>query len=69
MEVALNPQYVVDKHQNPQAVLLSMDEWDQVVENLEELDDIRAYDAARAGPQETVLFEEAVRELREAGTA
>lgn len=64
MGVTLNPQYVVDKQQSPKAVLLSIEEWEQVVEELEELDDIRAYDAAKTGPQETILFEEAVRELR-----
>jgi hypothetical protein len=29
------------------------------------LEDIRSYDAAKAGPQETLLFEEAVRQIQE----
>ena len=65
MGVTLNPQYVVDKQQSPKAVLLSIEEWKQVVEELEELDDIRAYDAAKAGSRESILFDEAVREIRE----
>jgi hypothetical protein len=40
-------------------------EWEQVVEDLEELDDIRTFDEAKAGPQETIPFEQAVREIEE----
>ena len=61
MGVTLNPQYVVDT--STKAVQLSMEEWEQVLEELEELEDIRAYDAAKTGPQDTVQFEEAVREI------
>ena len=68
MPVDLNPQYIVDKQKNPKGVLLSMEEWEQVVEELEELDDIRAYDAAKAGRQDTMPFEEAVKEIREKDT-
>jgi len=62
---ALHPQYVVDENQTPQAVILPVAEWEQVVEDLEELDDIRAFDLAKAGPQETIPFEQAVREIEE----
>ena len=64
MSVILNPQYVVDNKQSTKAVLLSTEEWEQVLEELEELEDIRAYDAAKAESQETVLFEEAVRQIQ-----
>jgi len=62
---ALHPQYVVDENRCPQAIILPMTEWEQVVEELEELEDIRAYDRAKAGPQETVSFEQAVHEIEE----
>ena len=62
---ALHPQYVVDENQTPKAVLLPVGEWEQVVEELEELDDIRAFDLAKAGSQETIPFEQAVREIEE----
>ena len=62
---AFHPQYVVDEAQTPTAVLLPVVEWRQVVEELEELDDIRAYDQAKAGSQETIPFEQAVREKQE----
>ena len=61
----LHPQYVVDNEQHRKAVLLPVAEWEHVVEELEELDDIRAYDAAKANAQESLPFEKAVREVQE----
>jgi len=63
--VALHPEYVVDEKQHRKSVLLPVAEWEQVVEELEELDDIRAFDAAKAGSQEAVPFEQAVHEIQE----
>ncbi len=63
--VAIHPQYVVDENQERKAVLLPVAEWEQIVEELEELDDIRAYDDAKAGPQDAIPFEQAVREVAE----
>ncbi len=63
--VTIHPQYVVDENQRPQAVLLPVAEWERIVEELDELDDIRAYDEAKAGPQEAVLLDQAVREIEE----
>ena len=61
--VNVHPEYVVDEKQRRKAVLLPVDEWEQIVQELEELDDIRAYDDAKSGPQETIPFDEAVREI------
>jgi PHD/YefM family antitoxin component YafN of YafNO toxin-antitoxin module len=61
----IHPQYVVDENQRPQAVLLPLSEWEQILEELDDLDDIRAYDEAMVGPQEVVAFEQAVREIQE----
>lgn len=63
--VTVHPQYVVDEKANRKAVLLPVSEWAKILEELEELDDIRAYDNAKAGPQDCVAFEEAVREIQE----
>ena len=46
------------------AVLLSFDEWQQLMEAIEELDDIRAYDQAKQEPENLVPFEEAVRQIK-----
>lgn len=51
--VTVHPEYVVDEKQNRKSVILPLAEWERVVEELEELDDIRAYDQAKAGSQDT----------------
>jgi PHD/YefM family antitoxin component YafN of YafNO toxin-antitoxin module len=48
--ITVHPQYVVDDSQTRTAVLIPADEWKQILEALEELDDIQAYDAAKAVP-------------------
>ena len=63
--VTLHPEYLVDEQQHRKAVLLPVAEWERVVEELEDLDDIRAFDCAKSGPQEAIPFERAVREIRD----
>lgn len=58
--LSLRPQYVVDENHQTQAVLLNIAEWKEIIEALEELDDIRAYDKAKAEKQESIPFEQAV---------
>ncbi len=58
--IELHPSYLVDGQAQRKAVVLSMEEWTQILEALEERDDIRAYDEAkvrhdRAVPLETML--------------
>ena len=65
----LSPKYVVDHRQRRRAVMVTAAEWKRIVEDLEELDDIRAYDAAKAGPQDAVPLALVVRELRASGAA
>jgi len=43
--------------------LLPIAEWHEVVEALEELDDIRAYDAAKQQPSESIPFDQAILEI------
>jgi PHD/YefM family antitoxin component YafN of YafNO toxin-antitoxin module len=63
--ITVNPEYVVDKHQKRKAVLVTTDEWEQIVSELEELDDIRAYDAAQPHADNKIPFEQAVREIQQ----
>ena len=46
-------------------MVLPLATWQQIKEELEELDDIRAYDEAKAKPSEPVPFEQAMRQIRE----
>jgi len=62
--VSLHPEYVVDENKQTKAVLLPFPEWEQVVAELEELDDIRAFDAAKSSGEKSVPFDQAVREIR-----
>ena len=64
--VDLHPEYVIDGQQRRKAVMLPIDEWEQILEALEEFEDIQAYDSARSGPQDAVPFEDTIKEL-EAG--
>ena len=61
--VTIHPKYLVDEKQRRKAVVLPVAEWERILEELEELDDIRAYDEAKEGPQESIPFEQAVREV------
>ena len=61
----VHPDYVVDAKQNRKSVILPWEEWERILEDLWELDDIRTYDAAKSGPQDSVPFEQAVREIQE----
>ena len=61
----IHPQYVVDENQQKSAVILPLAEWERIMEEMDELEDIRAYDAAKSEPQDTVSFEQAVREIQQ----
>jgi hypothetical protein len=61
----MHPEYVVDENHRRKAVLLSVEEWEHIVSELEELDDIRAYDAAKSEGSEAIDFEQAVREIQQ----
>ena len=62
--LAIHPEYVVDEKQHRKAVILPLQDWDMIVEELEELNDIRAYDKAKTGPQSALSFEQAVHEIQ-----
>lgn len=58
-------QYLVDDEGNRSAVVVPISEWKQILELLEELNDIRAYDEAKSRPSEPIPFQQAVSEIRE----
>jgi len=61
--IAVHEQYLVDEAGNRKAIVLPLAEWKQIRRELEELDDIRAYDEAKAQPSEPIPFEQAMSEL------
>ena len=62
--VPLHPQFIADESNGARSVVLPLDEWVRIIEDLEELDDIRAYDTATSEPDEAVPFKQAVEEIR-----
>lgn len=54
--IQLHEEYVVDETGNRKAVLIPISEWNQIVELLEELEDIQAYDAGNKHPSEPTPF-------------
>lgn len=61
----VTPRFLVDENQRPTDVVLTIDQWRQIQDDLDQLDDIRAYDAAKASPQDAVPLRQAIQEIRE----
>ncbi len=60
---ALRQQFIEDKQGNRIAVLIPIDQYNKLLEQLEDIDDIRAYDAAKAEDDEIIPFDQAVNEI------
>lgn len=61
----VHPEYIVDENLNKKSVVISYDEWKEIIEEMEELDDIRAYDRAKREIEDDVLpFDQAIEEIR-----
>ncbi len=55
--------FIVDDKGNRTAIILDMAEYEKLMEEIEELEAIRAYDAAIASGDEAIPFEQAVNEI------
>ncbi|AFL73536.1 hypothetical protein [Thiocystis violascens] len=61
----VHAEYIVDEHLNKKSVIIPYSEWMEIVEEMEELDDIRAYDQAKQEAGDEVLdFDQAVAEIK-----
>ncbi len=63
--ITFNENYVVDKQGNRIGVLLDIKEYHKILEELEELESIRAYDVAKSSGDEAVPFEQAITEIEQ----
>lgn len=52
----IHEEYVVDVDGNKKAVVVPMSEWEKILDALEELDDIKAYDGAKYKPSNPIPF-------------
>ena len=66
--LTVHQEYLVDEQGSRRAVVVPVAEWERILEALEELEDIRAYDDAKSRSSDPVPFEEAMAEIR-AGAA
>ena len=60
-----NERYVVDGKGERVGVILDMSEYQRILEELEELESIRAYDAAKTSKEEAIPFAQAVNEIEQ----
>lgn len=58
--MVFDEQYVVDEQGNRTAVILDLASYQKVLEDLEELESISAYDAAKASGEQAVPLEQAL---------
>ena len=62
---SFHEQNLVDEHGSRNAIVVPLADWQRILDELEELDDLREYDEAKSQPSEPVALEQAVREIRE----
>jgi len=56
---------VTDSEGKRVAVILDLEQYEQLLDAAEELEDIRAYDEAKASGDEAIPFERAIREIEQ----
>jgi hypothetical protein len=61
----VNEGYIVDEDGNRVGVIVPIADYLRLMEELEELESIRAYDAAKQSGDEAVPFDQAVREIEQ----
>ncbi|MBU8901440.1 MAG: hypothetical protein KOO69_01735 [Victivallales bacterium] len=62
--IALHPEYIIDQSEHKKAVVLPFNEWETLMSDIEELEDIRAFDAAKSSNDPIISFEQAVKEIK-----
>ena len=61
----METQFVTDNSGNKLGVFLPMKEYNKIIEDLEDLEDIRLFDEAKKGKQEFVDAEQAFKEIED----
>lgn len=57
--LTIHPQYITDKAGKKISVILPMKEFENILEELEELEDIKLYDEAKASDEPSIPIDEA----------
>jgi hypothetical protein len=66
--ISIEPKVSKDENGNTKSVTLSAKEWNQILDELEELDDIRALDQAVAEDSKSIPFEKAIAQIEQIET-
>ena len=62
--IALHPQFIVDEHEEKKAVVLPFAEWIEILHEIEDLEEIKAYDAAKADTKDKVIpFDQVINQI------
>jgi len=64
MATAIKERYLVDENGNRVAVVLDIAEYDRMLAELEELEDVRAFDNAKASGEKPIPIEDALDEIK-----
>lgn len=62
--IKVKERFVTDEEGHRVGVLLDLEDYRKLLEELEELESIRAYDAAKASGDEAIPFEQAISEIK-----
>ena len=65
--ILFKERYVTDENGNRVAVVLDMEDYRKLLEDLDILESIRAYDAAKASGDRPIPFEDAIAEIEHEG--
>lgn len=58
MNKTLHPQYIIDEQGQRVSVVLPIQQWQRMLDELEELDDIQLYDKVKARKEPTISLAE-----------
>ncbi|HNW51166.1 MAG TPA: hypothetical protein PKH79_08795 [Prolixibacteraceae bacterium] len=61
----MKTQFITDVDGRKVSVILPVRDYERILEELEELEDIRTYDRAKARKSEPIPFEQAVKEIEQ----
>ncbi|MFN2424523.1 MAG: hypothetical protein ABR572_12195 [Cryomorphaceae bacterium] len=61
----MNTQFITDDKGKKLAVILPIKEYNKMIDELEEREDVKRYDAAKKGKQDFMVAEEAFKEIEE----
>ena len=63
--MATSPRYITDDSGNRIEVVININEYYRLLEAAEEIEELRAYDAAKASGDEAIPFEQALQEIEQ----